>query len=94
MTFCQNITLMKPLPIPIPPDLAEMLGVHPSKISHTNAGRRRLTVEQAIRLMEESLTDRRLKGMHIMDLLHPKYQPARPWIVKPLPKRLKKNVRY
>jgi predicted transcriptional regulator len=80
---------MKPLPVPIPTDLAEMLGVHPSKISHTNAGRRRLTVEQAIRLMQKSLTDSRLKGLHIMDLLHPKYQFTRKWMIKPLPKRLK-----
>lgn len=29
---------MKPLPIPIPSDLAEVLDIHPSKISHTNAG--------------------------------------------------------
>jgi predicted transcriptional regulator len=82
--------LPEPLPVPIPSDLAEVLKVHPSKISHVNMGRRRLTPEQAIKLMEISLTDTRLKGLHIIDLLHPKYQPTRPWICKPLPKRLRR----
>lgn len=80
---------MKPLPIPIPPDLAEALEIRPSTLSHVNAGRRHFTVEQSIKVMEASLEDYRLKGLHILDLLPPKNQPARKWIIKPLPKRLR-----
>ena len=52
-----------PIPIPIPLDLAEALGVHPSNLSHVNAGRRQLSVPKAIKLMEISLTDDRLTGL-------------------------------
>ena len=82
----------KPLPIPIPADLSDSIGTHPSNISHVNMGRRHLTHEQADRVMKLSLTDERLKGLHILDLLHPKNQLTRKWMVKPLPKRLKDHV--
>jgi hypothetical protein len=83
---------MEPLPIPIPPDLAETLEIHPSNISHVNMGRRHFTAEQAVRVMEASLEDPRLKGLHILDLLPLKYQLTRKWIVKPLPKRLRNRA--
>lgn len=70
---------MKPLPIPIPKDLAEVLKVHPSNLSHVNAGRRTLAVAKAIQLMKISLTDERLTGLAYYHL-RPEQKPAHPYV--------------
>ena len=76
----------KALPIKIPSDYAELLGTNPSNICHANAGRRRFSITQAIKLMEASLTDDRLAGLSFVDL-RPELKPAVPWICKKTPRR-------
>jgi hypothetical protein len=78
---------LPPLPIKIPFDYADLLGCSVSQISHINSGRRQASIEQSRLLIEASLTDPRLEGLHYIDL-HPE-QP-RDLIKRPLPKRLKK----
>ena len=77
---------MKPLPVPIPYDLAEELEVQPSNLCHINAGRRRLPIDKCIRLMEIALKDDRLAGLSFVDL-RPELKPAVPWICKKTPRR-------
>ena len=74
-----EVDLTPPL---IPTDYAEIAGVHPSNISHVNAGRRHFTVEQAVRVMDAAVDDPRLRGLHILDLIHPKYKLAMPYLCK------------
>lgn len=72
---------MKPLPIPIPYDLADDIGILPSNLCHINAGRRRLTIEKCIRLMEIAQEDDRLLGLSFIHL-RPELKPAVPWICR------------
>jgi DNA-binding transcriptional regulator YdaS (Cro superfamily) len=72
---------MKPIPVPIPLDLAEALGVHPSNLSHTNAGRRRLPIDKCIHLMKIAETDERLTGLCFVHL-RPELKRALPWLCK------------
>ena len=78
--------LMKPLPVPIPYDLAEELGVQPSNLCHINHGRRRLPIAKCIRLMQIALEDDRLAGLSFVDL-RPELKPAVPWICQKTPRR-------
>ena len=59
---------MNPLPIPIPPDYADVLRCDGSHISHANAGRRQFTMEQAVKLVVAALTDPRIEGLTFYDL--------------------------
>lgn len=59
---------LKPLPIPLPIDYAELLRCHPSKISHVNAGRRRLNDDQIEIVLRMIPKDKRLKGLTIFHL--------------------------
>jgi hypothetical protein len=72
---------MKPIPVPIPLDLAEALEIHPSNLSHVNAGRRRLPIDKCIRLLEIAETDPRLTGLCFIHL-RPELKPAVPWLCK------------
>ena len=82
LDFSDNLTddySMKPLPIPIPYDLADALEIDPSNICHINAGRRRLTMDKCIILMELSLGDKRLTGLCFIHL-RPELKPALPYL--------------
>ena len=68
-----------PLPVQIPSDYADLLGVDASHIYHANAGRRRFTIPQSNRLMEASLTDPRLTGLTFLQL-HPELEESRRWL--------------
>ena len=68
-----------PLPIQIPSDYADVLGVDASHIYHANAGRRRFTVPQSNKLMEASLTDPRLAGLTFLQL-HPELEESQKWL--------------
>ena len=70
---------MKPLPVPIPFDLAEALEVHPSNISHVNAGRRKLPFNKCIWLMDIAQSDNRLTGLCFIHL-RPELKPALPYL--------------
>jgi len=70
-----------PIPVQIPLDLAEALEVHPSNLSHCNAGRRRLPIVKCIQLMEIALDDPRLTGLCFIHL-RPELKPALPWLCK------------
>ena len=68
-----------PLPIQIPSDYADVLGVDASHIYHANAGRRRFTILQANKLMEASLTDARLTGLDFLHL-RPELEDSKKWL--------------
>ena len=57
-----------PLAIKIPTDYAEDLGVHPSHLSHVNAGRRLLTIPQCRAIMVWARCDFRLSGLTLLML--------------------------
>ncbi len=82
--------MTKPIPVPIPLDLAGALGVHPSNLSHVNAGRRHLSVPKAIQLMGLALTDDRLIGLSYYHL-RPEQKAAHPYVCLGCPH--KKKVR-
>lgn len=75
----------KPLPIPIPLDLAGALGVDPSYLSHINSGRKTLSDPKAREVLELSLTDDRLTGIHYLHL-RPAMEASAKWICAPLKK--------
>jgi predicted transcriptional regulator len=83
MTYLERMKKRKPLPIPIPLDLAELLGVHPTQICHINAGRRKPTIEVARKVMELSLDDDRLSGLHFLNL-RPDLKKVKHWICQPM----------
>ena len=68
-----------PLPIQIPSDYADVLGVDVSHIYHCNAGRRRFTIPQSNKLMEASLTDTRLAGLDFLHL-RPELKDSKQWL--------------
>jgi hypothetical protein len=70
---------MKPLPIPIPLDLADVLDTDPSNICHMNAGRRPVPYFTAIRIMELAKYDSRLTKLELTDL-RPEQELARPYL--------------
>jgi len=70
---------MKPLPIPIPYDLADVLETDPTNICHINAGRRHLSIAKCIRLMEIAGEDSRLTGLDFIHL-RPELKPALPYL--------------
>lgn len=70
---------MKPLPIPIPLDLADELQTLPSNICHMNAGRRPVPFLTAIKLMEIARTDKRLTGLCLTHL-RPEQKLAIPYL--------------
>lgn len=72
---------MKPLPIPIPPDLAEAIGAHPSDISHWNKGERPIPFLKCIRIMELAENDGRLTGLCLIHL-QPKLKLALPYLCR------------
>lgn len=61
-------TPYKPPPMEIPAEYADSIGHDRSHIYHVNAGRKRLTVEKACRLLEIGAKDPRLEGLNIFDL--------------------------
>lgn len=68
-----------PLPIQIPSDYADVLGVDVSHIYHCNAGRRQFTTSQSERLIEASEIDPRLAGLDFLQL-HPELETSfRKW---------------
>jgi hypothetical protein len=73
---------MKRLPVPIPRDLAGVLGIDPSYLSHVNSGRKTLSIPLACRVMELSMIDPRLAGLHFLHL-RPKLAPATKWLCRP-----------
>ena len=75
---------LTPLPIQIPSDYADVLGVDASHIYHANAGRRRFSVPQSNRLMEASLTDPRLAGLTFLQL-HPELEESQRWLADAQP---------
>ena len=77
----------KPLPVPIPMDLADKLEVTRSFLSHVNAGRKMFSVLKAVEVMK--LEDDRLTGLHFTDL-RPDLTLAAKWICVP---RTKKGCR-
>lgn len=81
----------KPLPIPVPPDLADKLGVTRSFLSHVNAGRKVFSVLKAIEVMKLSRWDDRLTGIHFTDL-RPDLILAAKWICAP--RKAKKGRRH
>jgi hypothetical protein len=75
---------LKPLPIRIPLDYAEIIGVDRSHISHVNAGRRPLNREHCYTILEASLTDPRLEGLHILHF-RPGDIRSKRWLDVPFP---------
>lgn len=71
----------KPLPVPIPADLAGAIGTHPSNISHWNKGDRPIPYLKCIRIMELAETDDRLTGLCLIHL-RPELKLAKPWLCK------------
>ena len=80
----------KPLPIPIPLDLADRLGVSRSFLSHANAGRKSFSVLKAVEVMKLSLSDGRLTGIHFTDL-RPDLVLTAEWICAPRTKVRKRR---
>jgi predicted RNase H-like HicB family nuclease/plasmid maintenance system antidote protein VapI len=77
-----------PLPVRIPSDLAAELGVHPSFISHWNAGRKPVPKEAIIQLMEIARHDSRLDGLTIFHL-KPEIQQLLPYICNGCPRLIR-----
>ena len=75
--------MQPPLSVKIPSDFAEILGVHPTEISHVNAGRRRLSISRCIVLLEHARSDPRLAGLTILDF-HPEIEDLFPFLVGPI----------
>lgn len=73
--------MIKPIPIQIPLDLAGALDIHPSNLSHVNAGRRYLPIGKCIMVMKIAETDDRLTGLCFCHL-RPELKPALPWLCK------------
>jgi hypothetical protein len=73
---------LKPLPVPIPLDLADEIGVDASFISHVNAGRKRLPIERCNKVMKLSLVDSRLTGIHFLHL-RPELEKSQNYICAP-----------
>jgi hypothetical protein len=76
----------RPLPVPIPPDLADKLQVTRSFLSHVNAGRKIFSLTKALEVMDLSLVDIRLVGVHLIHL-RPDLAKTRKWICAPLDKK-------
>lgn len=76
-----------PLPVKIPQDYAEILGVHPTEVSHVNAGRRQLSWPRCVLLLEHARSDPRLAGLTILDL-RPEVEDLFPFLVGPIRKWL------
>jgi hypothetical protein len=72
----------KPLPVPIPLDLANDLKVDPSYLSHINAGRKTVSDPKAREILELSLTDTRMTGLHYLHL-RPSMEKSAKWISAP-----------
>jgi hypothetical protein len=73
----------KPLLVPIPLDLADALEVDRSFLSHVNAGRKHLSPPKACKVMEISLTDPRLTGIHYFHL-RPHSPDEKKWMRQPM----------
>lgn len=82
----------KPLPVPIPLDLADKIRVTRSFLSHVNAGRKRFSVLKALEVMNLSLSDDRLAGIHFIDL-RPELILAVEWICAPRTKKKMSRVK-
>ena len=78
----------KPLPVPIPLDLADKLGVTRSFLSHVNVGRKIFSVSKAVTVMK--MSDNRLTGLHFTDL-RPDLILAAEWICAPRIKKARKG---
>ena len=78
----------KPLPVPIPLDLADRLEVTRSFLSHVNAGRKMFSVLKALEVMK--LSDDRLTGIHFTDL-RPDLILTAEWICAPRAKKGRKG---
>jgi hypothetical protein len=59
---------MENLPVQIPLDYAEELGVDASFLTHVNRGRRNLSPANAIKLLGLAANDKRLRGLTIQML--------------------------
>jgi len=83
----------KMLPIQIPLDYAEGLGIHRSHLTHVNRGRKHLSSVTALRLLELSSKDPRLRGLTI-NMLRPEasaYEKYYKKLLKKLMRRVKKG---
>lgn len=59
---------MNPLPIPIPLEYADVLGLDRTHLTHVNRGRRQLSAGSALKLLELAEKDSRLRGLTIFML--------------------------
>lgn len=69
----------KPLPVPIPSDLAEALQVDASFISKVNNAKTPVPLDFAIDVMKLAVTDERLTGLSLLDM-KPELKPAMPFL--------------
>lgn len=83
----------KPLPVPIPGDYHELLGLKDASfIYHVNAGRRRFRDDQVHLILEAAASDRRLKGLTILHLRQ-EIEQFMPYICKLCPRDRKKAAK-
>jgi hypothetical protein len=90
-----TFTIKRPLPIKIPGDYAEKLGVHFTTLSKINHGTRRLPLDKCCLLLSMAKDDERLEGLTIYHLI-PELEMARRFLCPDEslpPKRKKKNKR-
>ena len=80
VSLTDNALMQPPLPVKIPQDYAEVLGVHPTEISHVNAGRRTLSWPRCLILLEHARSDPRLAGLDILEL-RPEIEDRSPFLV-------------
>jgi hypothetical protein len=84
---------LTPFPVPIPLDYAEVLDVDRSHISHANAGRRPLGEKHWRPLLQASLTDPRLEGLHILHF-KANLDWMKPWLDIPFPSKPPKKKNH
>lgn len=83
---------MKILPIPIPLDYAEVLGVDRTHLTHVNRGRRQLSAVTALKLIEYADSDPRLQGLTIF-MLRPEAGAYRKFFLKAWKKSSRRLMR-
>jgi len=71
-----------PLAIPLPRDLADILGYDPSYISHVNSGSHYFPLKTAVRVLKLAQHDSRLRGLTILHL-RPEFKEYLPIICTP-----------
>lgn len=77
-----------PLLIKIPLDYADALGCDSTHLIHVNAGRRQLSMDLSIKLMDLALADEQTTGLTLLHL-RPELKRALPHLCKLCPKNYK-----